>query len=157
MAREKPARPPGAGANAVTRSTPAPAPTRAAALWASVRDSLWFVPGLMTLAGAVLALGLVAFDEWLLVAHRAPDPAFAGGVDGAGGVLGAIAATTIAVVGLVFSITVVALQLASSQFTPRVLRLFLRDPFVKQILGVFIGSFTYTLLVLRSVRGADEE
>ena len=54
--------------------------------------------------------------------------------------------------GLVFSITVLALQLASGQFSPRVLRTFLRDRSSKVTLGVTIGTFTYSLVVLQSVR-----
>jgi uncharacterized membrane protein len=73
--------------------------------------------------------------------------------------LSAIAGGLITVTGVVFSVTIVALQLASSQFTPRVLRDFTADRGNQTVLGVFIGTFTYTLLVLRTVRsgGAGEE
>jgi uncharacterized membrane protein len=59
------------------------------------------------------------------------------------------------VLGVAFSVTVVALQLASSQFGPRLLRQFLRDRGNQVVLGSFSAIFTYCLLVLRTVRGQD--
>ena len=58
--------------------------------------------------------------------------------------------------GLVFSITIVVLQLTSCQFSPRVLRSFLRDRFNQLAPGVFVAMFVYALLVLRSVRGTAQ-
>jgi len=58
--------------------------------------------------------------------------------------------------GLVFTITIVVLQLASSQFSPRVLRTFLEDRFNQLTLGVFVVTFVYALVVLRSVRGTAQ-
>jgi uncharacterized membrane protein len=126
-------------------------------VWTKVRDSLWFLPGVLTLAGAVLAITLTqaeergAFDVEVLRSW-----VFGGGVEGARGVLGAIAGGLITVTGVVFSVTIVALQLASSQFTPRVLRNFTADRGNQLVLGVFIGTFTYTLLVLRTIRSAAD-
>jgi len=134
-------------------------PLRLASAWAGVRDSLWFVPGIGAVLGATLAL----------VAVRVPNPdgdlawleawLFGGGVEGARGVLSTIAGSLITVTGVVFSVTVVALQLASSQFSPRVLGGFVADRVNQVVLGVFIGTFTYTLLVLRTIHseGADRE
>jgi uncharacterized membrane protein len=129
---------------------------RLTSLWYRLRESLWFLPSLLTLGGALLALGLVELDRHLALEPRGNRLwAFGGGTDGARGVLQAIAGSLITVTGTVFSITIVALQLASSQFTPRVLRTFTRDRGVQAVLGVFIGTFTYALLVLRAVRGRD--
>jgi uncharacterized membrane protein len=126
--------------------------------WATVRDGLWFVPGMLTLAAAVLALALVDLEQryqwelggsgyWLLT----------GGVEGSRQVLGTIAGSLITVTGVVFSVTIVALQLASSQFTPRILRNFIADRVNQVVLGVFISTFTYTLLVLRVIRSPVED
>ena len=126
-------------------------------VWTKVRDSLWFLPCVMTLAGAVLAIAITqveqrgAFDAEMLRSWL-----FGGGVDGARGVLEAIAGGLITVTGVVFSVTIVALQLASTQFTPRVLRNFTADRGNQLVLGVFIGTFTYTVLVLRTVRSAAD-
>jgi len=126
----------------------------------AIRQSLWFVPALWVVACGAAAFGMVALD------HVVPDlPSevpllFGGGPEGARGLLSAIASSMITVVGVVFSITIVALQLASSQYSPRVLRNFMRDRASQITLGSFIGVFVYSLLVLRTVRaganGRDE-
>ena len=81
---------------------------------------------------------------------------FQGGVDGARTVLSTIAGAMISVTGLVFSITIVVLQLASSQFSPRVLSAFLDDRITQNTLGVFAASFLYALTVLRSVGATSD-
>ena len=126
-------------------------------LWISIRDSLWFIPGIAAFLGVVLAT--------LLVQVPPPSPRgrltelwlFGGGAEGARGVLSTIAGSLITVTGVVFSVTIVALQLASSQFTPRVLRSFVADRANQIVLGIFIGTFTYTLLVLRTTRSAVDD
>ena len=125
--------------------------------WARGRDSLWFLPGVLTLLAAVLAFVVTeaerrgAFDAEVLRSW-----VFGGGVEGARGVLEAIAGGLITVTGVVFSVTIVALQLASTQFTPRILRNFTADRGNQLVLGVFIATFTYTILVLRTVRSAED-
>ncbi|HUG41139.1 MAG TPA: DUF2254 domain-containing protein [Longimicrobiales bacterium] len=138
------------------------------AIWERVRDSLWFLPGVFTLVAAGLAIVTVQLDMNGILAIPAPeDPAngapravrivFSGTADGARGVLSAIAAGLITVTGVVFSVTIVAIQLASTQFTPRILRNFTADRGNQLVLGVFIGTFTYALLIQRVVRGSNEE
>lgn len=128
------------------------------ALWKRLTDSLWFFPAVMTLGGAVAALVLVRSDSFVLGDTPASEIVwlFAGTAEGARGVLSAITSSIITVTGVVFSVTIVALQLASQQFTPRVLRQFMSDRANQLVLGVFIGTFTYTLLVQRTVRSAEE-
>ncbi len=70
--------------------------------------------------------------------------------------LSAIATSTVTVAGVVFSITVVALSLAASQYSPRVLRNFMSDRPTQAVLGAFVSIFAYCLVVLRTVRGPDE-
>jgi len=84
------------------------------------------------------------------------DLLFGGGADAAREVLSTIAGSLISATTLTFSLTVVALQLASSQATPRVLRMFARDPVVHATMAVFLGTFAYAFTVLRTVRSADE-
>jgi uncharacterized membrane protein len=129
---------------------------RLTAVWKEVRDSLWFLPALLTLCGAGLAVLMVGLDAREMVGtEAAPLWLRTGSSDGARGVLSAIASGIITVTGVVFSVTIVALQLASTQYTPRVLRNFTADRASQVVLGVFIGTFTYSLLVLRVVRGED--
>jgi uncharacterized membrane protein len=70
--------------------------------------------------------------------------------------LGAVAASTIGVAGTLFSITIAALSLAAGQMGPRLLRNFTRDRGNQVTLGAFLGTFSYALMVSRSVRTQDE-
>ena len=81
---------------------------------------------------------------------------FGAGAAGSRGLLTAIASSMITVAGVVFSITIVALSLTSSQYTSRVLRNFMRDRVNQVVLGLFVGVFAYCLVVLRTIRGGDE-
>ncbi len=117
--------------------------------WArKVFSPFWVVPSLWCLgavgAGLVLPELEQANPRWIPLL-------FQGGATGARSLLSTIAGAMISVTGLVFSITIVALQLASSQFSPRVLRTFLDDRIPQNTLGVFAASFLYALTVLRSV------
>ncbi len=123
--------------------------------WTRLRDKFWVVPLLFAAVAALLGLGLTALDDWLDTSFTFP-LLFAGGPEGARALLAAIITSMISFTALVFSITIVVLQLTSSQFSPRVLRTFLRD-WVNQIaLGVFVATFVYALVVLRAVRGTAQ-
>jgi uncharacterized membrane protein len=130
---------------------------RPSGLWLEIRSSLWFVPSLLVLASIALGAALVEID-----ARFAPDLAerwprlFGAGAEGSRGMLTAVATSMITVAGVTFSITIVALSLASSQFSPRILRNFMRDRRNQVVLGVFLGIFTYCVVVLRTIRGGDE-
>lgn len=126
--------------------------TKLGAYWKRVHESLWFLPGLCTLGAAILSFITVGIDRTQLREWDLPGWLILAGAEGVRGVLSAIATSLITVTGVVFSVTIVALQLASSQFTPRVLRNFTTDRANQLVLGVFIGTFTYALLVLRVVR-----
>ena len=120
-----------------------------------LRDRFWALPLLCAVLAVLLGLGLTAIDDVLDTSLRLPF-LFAGGPEGARALLSAIITSMISFTGLVFSITIVVLQLTSSQFSPRVIRTFLRD-WVNQIaLGVFVATFVYALVVLRAVRGTAQ-
>jgi uncharacterized membrane protein len=123
-----------------------------------LKEAFWVVPGLMVLAGVVAAYGFVRLDHSNLLSQPLLDDAslYRGGPAGARAVLGAIASSTIAVAGTVFSITIAALSLAAGQMGPRLLRNFTRDRGNQITLGAFIGTFVYALLVLRTVRSPSE-
>lgn len=134
-----------------------PGSARLANLWESLRTSYWFVPTLMTAGGVALSFASVHLDErvnykWV----RTVGWIWAGGAEGARQVLSTIAGSMITVAGVAFSITIVALTLASNQFGPRLLRNFVRDAGNQIVLGTFIATFVYCLLVLRTVRGEDD-
>jgi uncharacterized membrane protein len=77
--------------------------------------------------------------------------------DGAREVLSTIAGSMVTVAGVVFSITIVALSYASSQYGPRVLTNFMSDRGNTVTLGTFIATFLYSLMVLRTIRGGEED
>jgi uncharacterized membrane protein len=126
---------------------------RWAGLREKVRSGFWAVPSVCVALAVALALALVAVDRRL---QQTLAFTFGAGPDGAREVLGAITTAMITFTGLVFSITVVVLQLTSSQFSPRVLRTFLRDRQTQWALGVFTATFVYAVLVLRTVRSGED-
>ncbi len=129
---------------------------RLLALWDKLRTGYWFVPTLMTTGAVALSLASVHLDgrvnaKWV----RTVGWIWAGSPEGAREVLSTIAGSMITVAGVAFSITIVALTLASTQFGPRLLRNFVRDLGNQVVLGTFVSTFVYCLLVLRTVRGGD--
>ena len=90
------------------------------------------------------------------LAAKSWQPLLNAGAEGARGMLTAIASSMITVAGVAFSITIVTLSLASTQYTPRILRNFMRDRANQFVLGVFVAIFTYCLVVLRTIRGGSE-
>ena len=112
----------------------------------------------MVLAGILLAVCLVSLDRSGIVPKWLIDSPwlYNGGGTGARTLLGAVVSSTIGVAGTVFSITIAALSLAAGQMGPRLLRNFTRDRGNQFTLGAFLGTFSYALMVLRSVRTQSE-
>jgi uncharacterized membrane protein len=105
----------------------------------------------------VLAVGLIEADssgsrDWMTDWPRL----FGAGAAGARGMLATIAGSMMTVVGVTFSMTLMTLALASNQYTSRILRNFMRDRVTQVVLGIFAGIFTYCLIVLRTIRGGDD-
>jgi len=126
-------------------------------IWSDLRTSLWFVPSLIVAASIVFAVALIAAEstgitQWLAYWPRM----FGAGAAGASGMLSTIAGAMMTVMGVTFSMTLLALALASSQYTSRILRNFMSDRVTQVVLGIFAGIFTYCLIVLRTIRGGDE-
>jgi uncharacterized membrane protein len=124
----------------------------AQALREELRTNLWLVPVIEVIAALVLfvvtyALDRAAFDG----DFRVPGWALSGSPDAARQILTTIAAAIITVVGVVFSIVIVALTLTSTQFGPRMLRNFIRDPGTQVTLGTFVATFVYSIVTLGSI------
>ena len=124
--------------------------------WSNLQSSFWFVPSLIVLSSVVLAAGLIAIDYitndlWLSQWHLL----FGVGAEGARGMMATIAGAMMSIVGVTFSIVLVVLVLASSQYSPRILRNFMRSRITQIVLGTFSGIFTYCLIVLCIIRGAS--
>jgi uncharacterized membrane protein len=127
-------------------------------IWSDLRSSFWFVPSLMVAASIVLAVALVetdsaGSDRWLAQWPRL----FGAGPEGARQLLSTLAGSTMTVMGITFSMTLVALALASSQYTSRILRNFMRSRVTQITFGIFAGIFVYCLIVLRTIRGGVGE
>lgn len=123
-----------------------------------VRDSYWFVPGLLALGGIVAGAGLVAIDAWIGDSWLEVAPWLYGGrPEGARAMLSTIAGSTITVAGVVFSVTLAAVTYASGQHGPQLLTNFARDRGNQISLGVFVGAYLYCLVVLRTIHSVGEE
>jgi uncharacterized membrane protein len=115
-----------------------------------VRSSLWFIPSILVAVSFVLAEAALRLDQaadwdgssWFL---------FGGGTESARAVVQTIATSMLTFTGLVFTVTMLVLQLASNQLSPRIMRTFLRDRSNQFVLGVFVATFVYSLLVLRRI------
>lgn len=126
--------------------------------WDAVRTSFWFVPTVMGALATALAFGCLTLDQgpagrWI----ARNDLGYGGSAEGAATMLQTIATSMITIAGVVFSLTLVCLSIASSQFGPRLLRNFMRDAVNQVVLGTFVATFLYCILVMRAVRRADED
>ncbi len=130
---------------------------RLLAFWDDLRSSYWFIPSLMAVGAVALALGTVHLDtvlgdEWI----RGVDWLRANKPDGARQLLSTVAGSMIGVAGVTFSITIASVVYASGQYGPRLLTNFMADRGNQVTLGTFIATFLFCLLVLRTIRAADE-
>jgi uncharacterized membrane protein len=121
--------------------------------WDSLQTSFWFVPSFMLMIAIFLsALSVYLDDQEYFKDFRELAWVWAGGASGSREMLSTIAGSMMAVTGVTFSITIVAMTLAANQFGPWILRNFMRDRGNQVVLGTFISTFTYSLLVLGRVR-----
>lgn len=120
-------------------------------LWERLDTSIWFVPVIISVVAVILAITLLGLDhaiarlqwQWLEQFHI--------GADGMRQVLTVTTGATMTITGVVFSVTMVTLALASNQLGPKILRNYLRDTGNKAVLGLFVGAFLYGLIVLASI------
>lgn len=122
-------------------------------LWEKINASFWFVPILMLSITIGSAMGLLYFDSQIHLTHdgalRYLLPA---SVDSARSLLTIVAGAMIGVAGTVFSITLVVLTLASSQLGSRLVRNFMYDKLNQIVLGTYVSSFVYCLIILSSLK-----
>jgi uncharacterized membrane protein len=124
-----------------------------------LRVNFWLIPSVMVLGAVALSFLMLAIDA-RFDGHSAflgLGWKFTSGTDGARQILATIASSMITITSITFSLTIVALQLASSQFGPRLLRNFMADRGTQVVLGTFISTFTYSLLILRSIHTEDDQ
>ena len=134
-----------------------PIRARTLALWDRVTSSYWFIPSLMAIASAVLSGVLIGLDGRIGADWIDEVPFLYGNKpDGARAFLSTIAGSMIGVAGVTFSITIASVVYATGQYGPRLLTNFMSDRGNQVTLGTFIATFLYCLLVLRTIRSADE-
>lgn len=121
-----------------------------------LRTGFWFIPSLMLGMSAALALLLLHVDEHVDPGMKASIGwAYTGGPEGARSLLSTVAGSMITAASVTFSLASVALSIASQQYGSRVLRNFMRDRITQVLLGTFVSTFLYSVLVVRDIRGSD--
>ena len=116
----------------------------------SVRSSLWFVPVMCVLAGVVVSIGTIAIDRWF--DFDAVPRWLTGGPDAAVAILETIAVSMVSLATLVLTITMVVVQLAMGQFSPRIVQTFLQDRPSQLAIGLFVATFAHAMLTIREVQ-----
>lgn len=130
---------------------------RLARRWEDLRQSFWFLPTVMAVGAVIAAVTLAAleplFHRWI---PKSAAGMFFSDPVGARSVLATIASSEITVAGVLFSITIVVLNMASAQFGPRLIPTFMKAGGTQVALGTFLGSFIYCLTVLSMIGDAGE-
>jgi len=123
----------------------------------SVRQgaSLWFIPVACVLAGLVMSIGTIAIDR--AFDYELIPSSLTGGPDAAIGILTTIAASMVSLTALVLTITMVVVQLAMGQFSPRIVQMFLRDRPSQFAIGLFVATFAHAMLAMRDVQFDEEQ
>lgn len=126
-------------------------------IWERVRSSYWFVPSVMSSLAALLAVGLFLVDKKAREQYLPfLSDLYVMDAPGAQAILSTLASSAITVAGVVFSIAMLVLSNASAQFGPRLLPNFMRQGGTQVVLGGFIGTFVYCIIVLTRVRATED-
>ncbi|MFW7378641.1 MAG: DUF2254 domain-containing protein [Oligoflexus sp.] len=121
-----------------------------------IKNSYWFLPGLMNLLALVFSLIIPSIERKLVSSGKLQFSwIYSGGEEGARVVMATIAGSMIGVAGVAFSVTIVTLVLASNQFGPRLIQNFMRDKGIQVVLGAFLATFLYCLMILRHVENSN--
>ncbi len=115
-----------------------------------MRSSLWFIPVLCVLAGVTLSFGTIAIDRWF--DYGLLPRWMTGGPAAAIAIFETIALSMVSLATLVLLITMVVVQLAMGQFSPRIVQTFLRDRPSQLAIGLFVATFAHAMLALREVQ-----
>jgi uncharacterized membrane protein len=121
--------------------------------WENIHSSLWFVPSMMALVALLFSIVVPEIDSRIdhdLDGTR--DWLFFGTPSAARALLSVVAASLITVISLLYSIMILTVQQASTQYTPRIIANFTRDRANQAVLGIFISTFLYSVLIMRQIR-----
>ena len=114
------------------------------------RAGLWFIPLMCVMAGVALSFGTIAIDRTF--DYDLVPKSISGGPDAAIEILGTVAASMVSLAALVLTITMVVVQLAMGQFSPRIVQRILQDKPSQLAIGIFVGTFAHAMLALREVQ-----
>ncbi|NNE25463.1 MAG: DUF2254 domain-containing protein [Saprospiraceae bacterium] len=124
--------------------------------WKELQATFWFLPVLIICMAVILSIGLVSLDNSITISQEGWLRFFlVNSPDSARSILSTISGAMIGVAGTVFSVTLVALTLASSQFGPRLIRNFMYVKLNQIVLGSYVATYLYCLLVLNSIKDND--
>lgn len=121
--------------------------TRWILVWEQLRESFWFLPSLMVLGTVAFSFVTINLDRYFETGHLIGDM----NEEGYRQLLTTVASSMIGLAGVIFSITILTLSLASQQFGPRLLRNFIRNRANQFVLGTFISTFVFCVSVIRVV------
>ena len=127
---------------------------RLSALAERLKSSLFFIPMIAVFFATALGFVSLAIDRNIDVVAADLPFGVTSTVESARTLLGVVAGATISFAGIAFSVSLLMIQLASSQYSPRVVHTMFRDPFNKRVMALVVGTFTYCVVVLRSIRSA---
>ena len=114
-----------------------------------MQSSLWFIPVLCVLVAIAVAFGAIAVDR--AFDYQAIPKSVVGGPDAAEAILTTVAASMVSLTALVLTITMVVVQLAMGQFSPRIVQRILQDKPSQTAIGLFVATFVVAILALREV------
>lgn len=124
--------------------------------WSELKATFWFIPVIIIIIAVLLSVGLVYIDGLISFSQNGLSRLFfVKSSNSARSILATISGAMIGVAGTVFSVTLVALSLASSQFGPRLIKNFMYVRLNQVVLGSYISTYLYCLLVLNAVRDGD--
>jgi uncharacterized membrane protein len=121
---------------------------------AHARRSLWFLPVVCVLAGVALSFATIAIDRG--TEYELVPTSLTGGPDAATAILGTIATSMVTLTALVLTVTMVVVQLAMGQFSPRIVATFLQDKPSQLAIGLFVATFAHAMLAMREVDFAND-
>ena len=120
-----------------------------------LKTSLWFVPVMCVLAGVVLSFVTISIDR--AAGGEIVSRTLTGDPNAALTILATVAASMVSLTALVLTITMVVVQLAMGQFSPRAVRPFLRDRPSQFAIGIFAGTFAHAMLAMREVHSFTDQ
>lgn len=128
------------------------------AAWDTIKASYWFRPTLYVIGAIGIAVALLQVDHVVALPRRTSSVwwFYTGSEQDAGMLLETIATAIMTVAGVTFSMSIAALTMASQTYGPRLLRGFMRDAGDQTVFGIFLGTFAYCIVVLRSLHSVHE-